>query len=309
MKLYLNTRTARRAMALVAAIALTGMIAACSSGGPSLASGSGTSGGFAPVVAKSPKFPAGTTMAKLAKAGKITVGVKFDQPGFGLKDLSGNVTGLDIDLAKLIGAALGIKPANVNLVESVTANRIPFLQQHKVDIVVATFGISPDYQTAVTFAGPYLTEGQTLMVKKGNPEHITSLADLAGKNVCVISGGDSQTLLPTVSPKAKLVAFDVATKCQTALKSGQVDAFSSAAGIIGGLVSLDKANVSLVNFQFGSKKYGVGVDKGDVAMCNFVDSVLTKASKDGQWQAAYDATYGKLIPTGSSKVGPLIPCV
>jgi glutamate transport system substrate-binding protein len=309
MKLYNTNKFARRTLAVATALVLAGTAAGCSTAGgtPSSTNSSGSTA-FAPTVAKNPTFDAGTTMATLAKAGTITVGVKFDQPGFGLKDLNGKVAGLDIDLAELIAADLGIPQDKINFVESVSANRIPFLQQHKVDIVVATFGISADYQTGVTFAGPYLTEGQTLMVKAGNPEKIASLDDLAGKNVCVISGGDSQTLLPTTVPTANLIAFDVASKCQTALKNGQVDAFSSAAGIIGGLVSQDKANVGFVDFQFGSKRYGVGLEKGDVKMCEFVNSVLDKASKDGEWQKAYDETYGKLIPTGSSVVGPFIPC-
>ena len=256
-----------------------------------------------------PSFAAGTTMAKLAAAGKMRVGTKFDQPGFGVKDLSGNMSGIDAEITRMIAAALGIAPNNIEFTEAVSANRVPFLQQGKVDLVAASFAIDPERQKAVTFAGPYLTLGQALMVGKGNPLGIKSMADLAGKTVCTLTGGDSQTLIPKLAPKAKMVGFDAASKCVTALHSGQVDAFGSNAAIVGGLAAGDP-KVEVLNFQYGNQLFGIGVTKGDVQFCQFIDDVLTKAATDGQWKTAYSSTLGKVLPPVlvTTTLPTFIPC-
>src|SRR5690606_39102989 len=95
-----------------------------------------------PPAAETPTFEAGTTMAKLADAGSITIGTKFDQPLFGLKGLDGNPVGFDVEIGKLVAKALGIAPENINWVETVSANREPFIENGTVDIVVATYTIN-----------------------------------------------------------------------------------------------------------------------------------------------------------------------
>ena len=68
-----------------------------------------------------PEFEAGTTMADLADAGKITIGTKFDQPLFGLKGPSGDPVGFDVEIGKIIAASLGISEDNIEWKETVSA--------------------------------------------------------------------------------------------------------------------------------------------------------------------------------------------
>ncbi|MGW9825934.1 ABC-type amino acid transport substrate-binding protein [Brevibacterium pityocampae] len=76
-------------------------------------------------------------------AGTLKVGVKFDQPGLGNKDATGDAPeGFDIEIAKITAAALGFEPDQIEWVETVSANREPFLQQGNVDLVVATYTIN-----------------------------------------------------------------------------------------------------------------------------------------------------------------------
>src|SRR3954464_5780942 len=88
------------------------------------------------------KFAAGTTMEKLAKAGKSEVGTKFDQPLFGLKGLDGKPAGFDVEIAKIIAHELGIKDDNIEWVESQSKFREDYIVQVKVDMVVATYTIN-----------------------------------------------------------------------------------------------------------------------------------------------------------------------
>src|ERR687890_2784963 len=74
----------------------------------------------APEVAQDVEFPAGSTMARLAEAGTITVGTKFDQPGFGLANPQGVREGFDVEIAKIVAGGLGIAPPDIEWKETVS---------------------------------------------------------------------------------------------------------------------------------------------------------------------------------------------
>jgi glutamate transport system substrate-binding protein len=239
-------------------------------------------------------FPAGSTMANLKEAGKVRVGTKFDQPLFGFKNLEGVPEGFDVEIAKIIAGEMGIQASNIEWVETVSANREPYIQQGKVDYVVATYTINDNRKQAVDFAGPYYEAGQDIMVAKGNPLGIKDPDDLAGKRVCSVTGSTPAENIRTNYPKAKLTEFDLYSKCAEALKTGQVEAVTTDNVILLGLISQDPEAFELVGKQFTEEPYGVGVKKGDTQFRNFINDVLEKAYQDGRWLAAWNATAGKV---------------
>jgi glutamate transport system substrate-binding protein len=277
---------ARRTTGLLgAALALMLALAAC---------GGGDDDGGGGAVNSGASFAAGTTMARLKDAGKVTVGTKFDQPLFGLKNLQGKPEGFDVEIAKLIAGEMGIAADKINWVESVSANREPFIQQGKVDFVVATYTINDKRKQVVDFAGPYYEAGQDIMVAKGNPEGIKGPDDLAGKKVCSVTGSTPAENIRTNYPKAQLTEFDVYSKCAEALKNGQVQAVTTDNVILLGLISQDKEAFELVNKPFTKEPYGIGLKKGDTAFRNFINDTLEKIEQDGRWLKAWDATAGKV---------------
>jgi len=239
-------------------------------------------------------FAEGTTMARLKDAGAVTVGTKFDQPLFGLKNLEGKPEGFDVEIAKLIAGELGIPADKITWVESVSANREPFLQQGKVDLVVATYTINDKRKQVVDFAGPYYEAGQDIMVAKGNPEGIAGPDDLAGKTVCSVTGSTPAENIRTNYPQAKLTEFDVYSKCAEALKNGQVQAVTTDNVILLGLISQDPDAFELVGKPFTKEPYGIGVKKGDTAFRAFLNDTLEKIQQDGRWLQAWQATAGKV---------------
>jgi glutamate transport system substrate-binding protein len=271
---------------LGAALALTLALAACG-GDDEGGDGGQAAGGGA-------NFAEGTTMARLADAGKVRVGTKMDQPLFGLKNLEGKPEGFDVEIAKLIAGELGIDAANIEWVETVSANREPFIVQDKVDYVVATYTINDKRKEVVDFAGPYYVAGQDIMVAKGNPLGIKGPDDLAGKKVCSVSGSTPAENIRTNYPEAKLTEFDVYSKCAEALKNGQVEAVTTDNVILLGLISKDQEAFELVGETFTEEPYGIGVKKGDTEFRNFINDTLEKAFQDGRWLAAWDATAGKV---------------
>ena len=277
-----------RTMRLAGAVlALTLAAAAC--GGDD--NGGGDGGGQ---VNQGASFPEGTTMAKLKQAGTVKVGTKFDQPLFGLKNLEGKPEGFDVEIAKLIAGEMGIAPDKIEWVESVSANREPFIQQGKVDYVVATYTINDERKKVVDFAGPYYEAGQDIMVAKGNPEGIAGPDDLSGKKVCSVTGSTPAENIRTNYPKAKLTEFDVYSKCAEALKNGQVQAVTTDNVILLGLISQDQEAFELVGKPFTKEPYGIGLKKGDNEFRAFINDTLEKIEKDGRWKAAWDATAGKV---------------
>src|SRR4051812_24274796 len=86
--------------------------------------------------AQATNFEAGTTMAALNAAQKVTVGTKFDQPLFGLKGLSGQPEGFDVEIAKIIVADLGIPEGKITWIETPSGVREEKIAQGAVDMIV-----------------------------------------------------------------------------------------------------------------------------------------------------------------------------
>jgi len=246
-------------------------------------------------VAEDVDFEAGTTMAELNEAGTITIGTKFDQPGFGL--LNPNTEepeGFDVEIAKIVAAKLGIAAEDIEWVETVSANREPFLQNGQVDMVVATYTINDARKQLIDFAGPYYEAGQDIMVAEGNPEAIEGPEDLAGKNVCSVEGSTPAQNIRDNYPEATLTLFDVYSKCADALAAGQVDAVTTDNVILTGLVAGSDGGFELVGNPFTTEPYGIGVTLGDTEFRNFINDVLEESFEDGSWEEAWDRTAGDI---------------
>jgi glutamate transport system substrate-binding protein len=248
----------------------------------------------APEVAQDVEFPAGSTMAELAEAGTITVGTKFDQPGFGLANPQGVPEGFDVEVAKIIAGELGIAPEEIEWKETVSANRESFIQNGDVDIVVATYTINDARKQLIDFAGPYYVAGQDIMVATGNPLAIEGPDDLAGKRVCSVEGSTPAQNIRDNYPEAQLTLFDVYSKCADALRNGQVDAVTTDNVILTGLVQGGQGAFELVGNPFTQEPYGIGLTKGDDDFRGFINDTLEQSFEDGSWAAAWDRTAGAI---------------
>ena len=242
-----------------------------------------------------PTFAAGTTMARLQEAGKVKIGTKFDQPGFGVKGVSGDMEGFDVEIAKIIASEMGIEESGIEWVESISKNREDYIVNGTADFIVATYTINDKRKEKVAFAGPYYTAGQDIMVKKGNTT-IKGEADLAGKNVCSVTGSTPATYVKEKIPAAKLVLFGTYTECAEAMRNGQVEATTTDNAILLGLIDKAPDEFELVGKPFTQEPYGIGVKKDDTEFRNFINDILEEIYQDGRYKAAYDKTLGKFVP-------------
>ncbi len=279
-----------------AAAAFTLLVAGC--GGSDAGNEAEEESSAAPTVAEDVTFDEGTTMFELNEAGAITVGTKFDQPGFGLLNPTTNKPeGFDVEIAYLIAAALGIPEDGVTFTESVSANREPFIQNGTVDIVVATYTINDTRKTLVSFAGPYYVAGQDIMVAAGNPEGITGPDDLAGKTVCSVEGSTPAQNIRDNYPEVNLVTTDVYSKCADQLKNGEVVAVTTDNVILTAFVAGDPESFELVGNPFTEEPYGIGLALDDDEFRDFINDVLEDAYESGAWADAYDSTIGQINGT------------
>jgi glutamate transport system substrate-binding protein len=127
---------------------------------------------------------------KAAKEKKLVIGIKYDQPGLGVKNPDGTVEGLDVDVARYVAKELGVEDKNITWVETRSANREPFIQQGQVDLVFASYSITPERKKKVAFGGPYYVAHQDILIRADDTS-IAGVKDLAGKKLCSVSGSVS----------------------------------------------------------------------------------------------------------------------
>jgi glutamate transport system substrate-binding protein len=253
-------------------------------------------------------FAAGSTMQKLKDAGKLKVGTKFDQPGFGLKGLDGKPQGFDVEIAKIIGKALGLKADQIEFSEAPSAVREQVIEQGTVDIVVATYTINDTRKQRISFAGPYYEAGQTIMVRN-NESDITGPDSFktTTKKVCSVTNSTPANNIKKYlqNEGQQLVLFDTYQKCVDALNGNQVDAVTTDNVILLGFISRNEGKFKLAGDTFTKEPYGVGLKKDDTDFRNFINDTLEKANQDGSYKKAWDDTAGK-IPNAKLPAMPAI---
>lgn len=224
---------------------------------------------------------------------KMTIGIKFDQPGLGLKEGS-NYTGLDVDVAKYVAKEMGIDEGNIEFKESPSAQRESLLANDQVKMIFATYSITDTRKEKVSFGGPYLVAGQDLLVKADNTD-ITGPDALNGKKLCSVTGSTSaQKVADKFAKTVQLQKYDTYSKCVEALSSGAIDAVTTDNTILAGFAAQEanKGKFKVVGKTFSEERYGVGLKKGDTATCTKVNDALKKMVDSGEWQKAFDKNLG-----------------
>jgi glutamate transport system substrate-binding protein len=272
-----------RTKAVLAAAGLSLALAGCGGGG----------GGADVEVADNPEFESGSTMAKLADAGKITIGVKFDQPGIGFLEPGADAPkGFDVEMGRIIAGALGIDDDGINWKQTVSDNREPFLQDGTVDIVIASYSITDERRDVVGQAGPYYVTGQQLLVREEDKDAITKPEDTEGKKVCSVTGSTSLQRMED-EYGASPVPFDTYSECVDQLEKGTVDAVTTDGAILLGYAAENPDELEVVGDAFSEERYGIGFSKGDEAMCQFLTDTIKKSYDNGSWADAFKATLGQ----------------
>jgi glutamate transport system substrate-binding protein len=282
MKLWRTLLTLALAMAALA-------LAACGDDDDDDGGGNG-GGGNGGQTAEADQFPAGTTMAKLQDRGEITIGVKYDVPPFGFKNpQSGEIEGFDVEMGKIVADELGVEP---KFVEAISDNRIPFLQQGEVDLILSTMTINQERDMEIEFSEPYYIARGRILVP--GDSDIKGIEDLAGKRVCTALGSTYEETIREQAPDADLKLVDTYSECLELLQNGAIDAISTDDVILTGMIIQDDT-LKMVGDELTTEPYGAGIKEGDKEFQKFVSDTFTAAEQDGRWEDIYQEWVGQYI--------------
>ncbi len=224
---------------------------------------------------------------------KIKIGIKYDQPGLGLKEPDGSFSGFDVDVATYVAKELGYEPNQIEWTETKSADRENALARGDVKFIAATYSINDERAKKVDFAGPYLLAHQDLLVKADSD--ITEATDLNGKNLCSVTGSTSaQNVKDEIAPKANLKQLSGYSECISGLQAGSVDALTTDDSILAGFAAQEqyKGQFKLTGLKLSNENYGIGVKKGDTATLNKINDALEKMVSDGAWEKAVTDNFG-----------------
>lgn len=216
-------------------------------------------------------------MADIKKKGTLVVGSKADYRPFGYLDPSGKIVGFEPDLAADIAKRLGVK---LELVPVVASNRMQFLQQGKIDLMIATMSDTPERRKLVDIRDPnYYGSGTNVLAKKS--DRIKSWEQLKGKKVCLIQGAFYNKELQE-KYGVDGVAFPGTSEALTALRNGNCLAYAyDDTQIVGEMQKPEWKDYEMPLNSILVVPWGIAVKQGETAFGEFISKTIVDWHKTG----------------------------
>jgi glutamate transport system substrate-binding protein len=229
---------------------------------------------------------------KIKDAGKLRVGAVDTSTFFSLLNVEDrHYRGFDAGLFQLLARYVTGDETKFETTQVTSDTRESVLTNGTVDVVFATYSITPERAKIIDFAGPYYTSQQSILVAKSNSD-ITGVDDLAGKNVAVQSGSTGPSVMEEYAPDAVLQEFTTDEEARLALEQGRVDAYVIDDNMQMGAVAKNPSKYKIVGDKFGPiDPYGIGLAKDSEAV-DFVNAFLAEVEKDGIWASLWKICIG-----------------
>ncbi|MDT8915866.1 glutamate ABC transporter substrate-binding protein [Amycolatopsis sp. PS_44_ISF1] len=222
----------------------------------------------------------------------LTIGIRFDAPGLSQRTIDGRFTGFDVDVAEYVAGKLGVDPKHITWHETTPATRESDLTSGAADLIVGSYSITDKRKRLVSFAGPYFSTGQDLLVRL-NSTDITVPETLNGRRLCSVTGSTpAQTVRDKFAQAVQLVEYPRYPDCVTALLANQVDAVTTDAAILAGYAAQDPELLRVVGRPFSTERYGIGLRKGDTESQHAIDDAIQDMIDDGEWSKSLQANLG-----------------
>lgn len=230
---------------------------------------------------------------------KLRVAIDLAVPPYSMKDDKLNSTGSDVETAQLLAKDLGLE---LEMVPTTGANRIPFLQTDKADVVISTLSITPEREKVVDFSIPYA--GIAAVVGASRKIEIKSAADLSGKKVVATRGTTNDAELTKILPKdATIVRFDDDATSITAIVSNQADIFATAPPLLKVINEKNPSKQMEVKFVMKVNMLAVGIRKNEPKLKEKIDAWVRTNLKNGKLNAIYKKFHGVDLPEEVLKNG------
>ena len=228
------------------------------------------------------------TPDEIKARGKLIVGILTDYPPFGGTDANQKPAGYDNDVAVLMAKAMGVE---LELVPVTGPNRIPYLLTNKIDVLIATFGITAERSKQVLFSNPY--SALSLYVLAPKSVALKGPEDLKSVTIGVARASTQDTAISAVAPAGTQVKrFDDDATALQSIISGQVQAIGASNTV---LAQLNKDYASLgiePKFTLREQANGIAFRKADTALQEWTNTFIAKIAADGQLSAINKRWFG-----------------
>ena len=216
------------------------------------------------------------TLDNVKAKGMLTVAVMQDYPPYGSIGPDMQPMGIDIDIAHYMADKLGV---GLSLVPTNGANRIPFMQTGKADIIIACMGKTAEREKVVSFSNAYIAEANAVF----GPDDVkvSSAADLSGRRIGVSRGGTEDLELTAVAPKdASIQRYEDTASTLAAYASGQVDMIATGTSTANAF-NKNAHRQAAFKLKLAAEPAFIGVPKGDEPMLKAVNGVMAQIA--GKW--------------------------
>ena len=222
-----------------------------------------------------------------------------------LDETDSKTRGFDAGLYQLLARYILGDESKYDLTQVDSSTREAVLQSGQVDIVAATYSITESRKKLISFAGPYYTSRQAVLIRAGK-KGITGIKSLDGATVATLSGSTGPAILKEFAPKAVSQEFKNDIEARTALQLGRVDAYVTDQALHLNAIVKNPGIFELAGEPFGSEdNYGLGLPLGSDGV-EFVNDFLKKIIADGTWQRLWTICLGKRTGIQNAPAAPAI---
>ena len=258
-------------------------------------------------VADPATLASNTWASKIKQAGTLRLGATQTSNLFSLlNEKDGRIRGFDAGLAQLLTRYILGDGSRYKFTQVTSSTREQVLINDQVDLVLATYSITPARAQKISFAGPYYTSQAGVLVKASN-KAIQSHDDLAGRKTATLAGSTGPAILAQFAPKAIVQEFQTHQEAVDALRQGRVDAYVTDYTLLLNVLSLDAGFARLAGEPFGPQDpYGIGLPKGSDGVA-FANTFLKKIEADGTWAKLWMVTIGQRTGSTNIPTPPPVP--
>lgn len=232
-----------------------------------------------------------STLEEILKRGELRVGFEAGYMPFEMTDKKGNFVGFDIDMAKEMAKAMGVKFVPVN---TAWDGIIPSLITGKFDIIMSGMTVTQERNLKVNFADPYIIVGQTILLNKKHEGTVKSYKDLNDPKYIVTSklGTTGEQAVKRVIPKCTYKSFETETEAALEVVNDKADAFVyDLPFCVVFLAQQGAGKLVFLDQPFTYEPLAWAINKGDPDFLNWLNNFLRQVKNDGR----YDQIYNKWI--------------